>query len=704
MTTKITSIAEISLSPSGLENAVVVESDGDLQLKKDARLPNNKSLRWRNATDSADLTLAADTSNNLKYNSLTLVSASLGLIPLASIENGGGGGGGFEIDVVTTTFTAETNVQYLVDTSVAGFTGTLPSGTDQFSIRFSDDQRTWGVNFFTIQPAAGQKIDGFAFDEPLICDLTGASVLLTWDGIKWVIDSNVVLGGVSGSGGGGSSTTSSSSGKNYIARPDNANADWASSNIALVTVATDSVSANLPEAATKTTAIRITRISGTTGYVRYRFVVDPADLGKKFQLQWNQKYAGTAGDYTIEMWSFTASDYTTGPVQLTMQSSSIPQATNSGTLSTSFDTAANKYVELRIVAVAGTTPLYLSGVLVGPGFADLNTSGLISNTTQSIAGSKTFAAQTNIGPAAGIAGSHQIFGSTTAAAPSLDILGNVLKFGSDANTVTRTTATTKIARLVSAHYTNAEENVQAFAVQSLVSTTLLNIGGGSAAQNTVTSIDFYTAADNITLTGTVKGSISSNGSWILGAATGTTATHLLQSDNAAVTTIKRTVAGRPHIIFKTSDDTTRGFVGCDASGFAVVNAAGATVNFLVTDAGLATIGNTGQAGTHNFNGAITATGDITAFSDARLKENIEPLQNALKMVQDLRGVSFTKDGQRGVGFIAQELLEILPEVVRENQNGFLSVAYGNVTALLVEAIKELSEKVLQLEEKLNQAS
>lgn len=366
MTTKINSTSDVSISTSGRDNAVNVATGGDVTIKEAFRLSNSKSVRWRNTADDADLGLTVTASDDLAFNGLTLVSDSLGLIPLASIENGGGGGGsGFTLAVVTTGFTAATNTHYLADTSSAGFTATLPTGAAQAAIRFSDDQRTWGVNYLTIQPASGQRIDGFAIDEALICDLTGATVQVSWDGSKWVVDSNVVLGSSGGSGSFNSITTSE---KSYVTRPDNANADWTTSNVSLVTVATEVVSANLPESASKTTAIRITRVSGTTGYVRYRFVADPGDLSKKFKIQWYQKYAGAAGDYTIEMWSFTASDYTTGALQHPVQTSSIPALTN-GTFTTSFDTGAStqKYLEIRVVAVAGTTPLYISGVLIGPG-------------------------------------------------------------------------------------------------------------------------------------------------------------------------------------------------------------------------------------------------------------------------------------------------------------------------------------------------
>lgn len=94
-------------------------------------------------------------------------------------------------------------------------------------------------------------------------------------------------------------------------------------------------------------------------------------------------------------------------------------------------------------------------------------------------------------------------------------------------------------------------------------------------------------------------------------------------------------------------------------------------------------------------GTITATGDITAYSDASLKTDVTTISNALDLVNSLRGVSFTRidSGNRGIGVIAQELAAVVPEAVQANEDGLMSVAYGNLVGLLIEAVKELSAKV-----------
>ena len=118
-----------------------------------------------------------------------------------------------------------------------------------------------------------------------------------------------------------------------------------------------------------------------------------------------------------------------------------------------------------------------------------------------------------------------------------------------------------------------------------------------------------------------------------------------------------------------------------------------------------------STGALTVSGAITATGNITAFksSDERLKENIINLDGSLSKVLKLRGTRFDwREGNdeihphegNDIGFIAQEVKEIIPEVVGEMHGGYYGVQYDKLTPILVEAIKELSKKVDILEQKL----
>ena len=104
-------------------------------------------------------------------------------------------------------------------------------------------------------------------------------------------------------------------------------------------------------------------------------------------------------------------------------------------------------------------------------------------------------------------------------------------------------------------------------------------------------------------------------------------------------------------------------------------------------------------------GVIRATNDIVAFysSDERLKDNIEEIPNALKRVEDIRGVQFVWNKNQSVyegadiGVIAQEVEKVAQSLVTDRDNGYKAVKYEKLTALLVQAVKELSAKVKELE-------
>ena len=92
-------------------------------------------------------------------------------------------------------------------------------------------------------------------------------------------------------------------------------------------------------------------------------------------------------------------------------------------------------------------------------------------------------------------------------------------------------------------------------------------------------------------------------------------------------------------------------------------------------------------------GDIYATGDVTASSDRRLKTDIKHIENALDKVCSLGGYTYVMNDKPSSGLIAQEVLEVLPEVVHGSEETNYSLAYGNIIGLLVEAIKELKEKI-----------
>jgi hypothetical protein len=103
--------------------------------------------------------------------------------------------------------------------------------------------------------------------------------------------------------------------------------------------------------------------------------------------------------------------------------------------------------------------------------------------------------------------------------------------------------------------------------------------------------------------------------------------------------------------------------------------------------------------TTDTSGNFTAIGNVTAYSDRRLKKDISTLDGALRAVRRMRGVLYERidTGSLGVGVVAQEMREIAPRVVLEGEDGTLGVAYGNLAAYFIEAIKELSRRLERLE-------
>lgn len=139
-------------------------------------------------------------------------------------------------------------------------------------------------------------------------------------------------------------------------------------------------------------------------------------------------------------------------------------------------------------------------------------------------------------------------------------------------------------------------------------------------------------------------------------------------------------------------ETRSGFV-CDTSG---------SVGIKVNEGGLP------LSYDLDVSGSIRATGTVLQSSDERLKENIYIIDNASDRLESIDGVYFNwknKEGRK-TGIIAQQVQKVLPEVVSEDNKGYLNVDYGGIVPLLIEALKEhkniindLEKRISQLEEK-----
>ena len=237
----------------------------------------------------------------------------------------------------------------------------------------------------------------------------------------------------------------------------------------------------------------------------------------------------------------------------------------------------------------------------------------------------------------------------------------------DANASFRTAGGAAIAKKL---YVGDTLTVSAngFAVtgNSSISSGTLTVASGL----TVTSGGLTVTAGGLTVT---AGGIS---------AAGQTVTATTFTGNAATATLSSNVVGTAgRILFNSADNTTTtsGNLTFDGSNLRV-------------------------------SGELRAGGDVVAYhsSDRRLKTNISIIEDAINKVSSISGVTFnwnelatTKDPSlREAGIIAQEVKEVLPEVVTERDNGYLAVDYEKIVPLLIEAIKELNVKVQDLEQKL----
>jgi hypothetical protein len=94
-------------------------------------------------------------------------------------------------------------------------------------------------------------------------------------------------------------------------------------------------------------------------------------------------------------------------------------------------------------------------------------------------------------------------------------------------------------------------------------------------------------------------------------------------------------------------------------------------------------------------GGGTGGGGGAGASDMRLKKDIKPIVDPLEKVEKLNGVTFKwkENSQPSIGFIAQDIQQVVPEIVHQMPNGYLGVETGQVTALLAEAVKEQQRQI-----------
>lgn len=217
---------------------------------------------------------------------------------------------------------------------------------------------------------------------------------------------------------------------------------------------------------------------------------------------------------------------------------------------------------------------------------------------------------------------------------------------------------------------------------------------------------------NVTLNATVSGNTVALGTDTTGnymvnvtAGTGISVSHTQGEGSTATVSLNATTDNVSEGATNLYHTTARARNALSAgTGISYNSATGAITNSLSTSGG--SIG-----GAIAVTGGITATGEITAyFSDLRLKTNIIPIADALEKVEAINGVTFDPneaalalgiDARHQMGVIAQEVEAVAPELVCDSAfAGYKTVRYDKLTALLIEAVKELSAKVKTLEAQL----
>lgn len=225
---------------------------------------------------------------------------------------------------------------------------------------------------------------------------------------------------------------------------------------------------------------------------------------------------------------------------------------------------------------------------------------------------------------------------------------------------------------------------------------------------------YYNTADN--LTGTIPAAVLSNSNTFIG-----TTSISLNRPSANLTISGISVSGISASFSSTtaSSNTSTGAlivaggvgIGGDLNIGGNITTNGATFgsgtsfssNVTITANTVSTntsIGALVVAGGVGIEGDIYTGGQLFETSDIRLKSDIELIPNALQKVLNLNGYTFDKNGKKSTGLIAQEVVEIIPEAVSTDDK-YLSVSYGNLVGLLIEAIKEQNERINNLENIIN---
>jgi len=220
------------------------------------------------------------------------------------------------------------------------------------------------------------------------------------------------------------------------------------------------------------------------------------------------------------------------------------------------------------------------------------------------------------------------------------------------------------------------------------------LNGPVTASGSITSTSVATGTVEATNSMTVGGNPNTNVPGTLMGSDGTitsrasplTGTNWAHTFNGAKSSVQMNQGnGGNGMLIKTSTTVP------ENQGFTVVNGANNMIFQVNND------------GTASSTGTFTSKNNIVAYSDGRLKKDLKRIDRPLEKIKSINGYTYLRigDAKPSAGVVAQEVRTVLPEVVYDNADGYMSVAYGNMAGLFVEAIKKLDDKVSALEKRLD---
>ena len=352
---------------------------------------------------------------------------------------------------------------------------------------------------------------------------------------------------------------------------------------------------------------------------------------------------------------------------ITWNAITIPAPTASGTGFLKQDGTWATPTSSGVTSITGTAPVSASAstgaVTISMAAATASVNGYMTSTYASKLDGIATGATANTGTVTGV----------TATAP-------VASSGGAAPVISMAAATASVNGYMTSTYASKLDGIASGATANSAGTGI-SISSGAIALNTALAADTVLFTNNQKIGGVTIGTASAIG--------GFQATAQLSA--GFFTKTLNAIAGGLVGVYLTNTEDANGVVVTSAFKHTSSSAARPDLGENTTGGRWGTI----YAATGNF------SGDITAFSDAKLKTNIETITDPFKAMDDVYGSTYDRidTGEKGMGFIAQKFQKHYPDIVKENDQGTLSLKYLNIIAILWEQNRELNSRLKALEDK-----